>query len=185
MVALVLIALFHTAIFTALAGYLDRDSPPRAADVAFVPGGDGYGHRILKAAELVRQGYAPKAVISGPDGNYGYYECDLAIPFAVKAGYPDKYFLPFPNKAHSTRAEAAMAADEFHHLGARRVLLVTSDYHTRRAGNLFRSAASDIEFIVVAAPDEFFTVNGWWQNREGRKIFLNEWLKTLGGLFNL
>ncbi len=181
--AVLLAAVFHTQALTALGAYLVQDSAPAKADVAFVLAGDAYGHRILKAGELVRQGYVPRALISGPAGNYGYYECDLAIPFAVKAGYPASYFLPFPHEAHSTREEAAAAAGEFHKLGARRVLLVTSNFHTRRAGKLFRAAAPDIEFNVVGAPDEHFRVDDWWRDREAQKTFLYEWLKTIAGWF--
>jgi uncharacterized SAM-binding protein YcdF (DUF218 family) len=177
--AVVLLAvLFHVRILTALGAYLDQSGPPEKADVVFVLAGDASGHRILKGAELVRQGYAPRVVVSGPAGNYGYYEFDLAIPFAVRAGYPESYFVPFPNHALSTREEAAAAAAEFREFGAHRVLLVTSLFHTRRAGGDFRAAAPGVTFIVVAAPDENFTKDGWWHNREARKTFLLEWLKT-------
>jgi uncharacterized SAM-binding protein YcdF (DUF218 family) len=141
--------------------------------------GDASGNRILKGAELVRQGYASRVVVSGPAGTYGYHECDLAIPFAVKAGYPQSEFVPFPNEALSTRDEAAAAAEELRTLGAHRVLLVTSLFHTRRAGALFRATAPDLTFIVVAAPDRYFTPNGWWRNREARKTFFLEWTKTV------
>ena len=168
----------HAAIFTALGAYLDKSGPPEKADAVFVLAGDATGNRILKGAELVREGYAPRVVVSGPAGMYGYHESDLAIPFAVKAGYPASEFVPFPNDAHSTREEAAAAAEELRSLGAHRVLLVTSLYHTRRAGALFRAAAPDLTFIVVSAPDQYFTADGWWHDREARKIFLLEWTKT-------
>jgi uncharacterized SAM-binding protein YcdF (DUF218 family) len=177
--------LLHARILTALAGYLDQSGPPEKADAVFVLAGDASGQRILKGAELVRQGYAPRAIVSGPAGDYGYYECDLAIPFAVKAGYPGSEFVPFPNHAHSTREEAAAAAEELRSLGAHRVLLVTSLYHTRRAGSLFRAAAPGLKFIVVSAPDENFNPDGWWRNREARKTFLIEWLKTVSGWFQI
>jgi uncharacterized SAM-binding protein YcdF (DUF218 family) len=183
--ALLLAIVFHARIFTALADHLNQSGPPEKADVVFVLAGDPWGHRILKGAELVRESYAPRVVVSGPDGAYGNYECDLAIPFAVKAGYPQSYFVRFPNHARSTREEAAAAAVELHDLGVHRVLLVTSLYHTRRAGNLFRAAAPDLRFFVVAAPDQDFTTGGWWQNREARKLFLMEWLKTGAGWLNL
>ncbi len=170
-------------MLTALGAYLEQDSPPAKADVAFVLAGDGYGRRILKAGDLIRQGYVPQAVISGPAGNYGFYECDLAIPFAVKSGYPATYFLPFPNQVHSTHEESEAATDELRKLGAKRVLLVTSNYHTRRAGKMFRAAAPDIEFIVVGAPDEHFRADGWWRDREAQKTFVYEWLKTVAGWF--
>jgi uncharacterized SAM-binding protein YcdF (DUF218 family) len=153
--------------------------------VVLVLAGDSYGNRILKGAELVREGYAPKALISGPEGVYGLHESDLAIPFAVRAGYPESYFLSFPHAAKSTREEAEASESELHRLGAHRVLLVTSVYHTRRAGNLFRSVVPDITFIVVAAPDPYFTPGGWWHQREARKTFLMEWTKTVTSWFRL
>jgi uncharacterized SAM-binding protein YcdF (DUF218 family) len=181
--AVLAVVLLRAPILTGLAEYLNQSGPPEKADVVFVLAGDGTGHRILKAAELVSQGYAPRVVVSGPDGNYGYYECDLAIPFAVKAGYPQSEFVPFPHRARSTREEAADAAVELHTLGAHRVLLVTSLFHTRRAGRMFRAAAPDLTFIVVAAPDENFTPDGWWHNREASKTFLLEWTKTVASWF--
>ena len=170
--------LFRAPILTALGSYLDESGPPQKADTVLVLAGDSSGNRILKAAELVREGYAPAAVVSGPSGSYGLHECDLAIPFAMRAGYPQSYFIPFPNDARSTRDEAEASVAELRSLGAHRVLLVTSLYHTRRAGEIYRSIAPDLTFIIVSAPDANFTKQGWWRNREGRKTFLIEWLKT-------
>jgi uncharacterized SAM-binding protein YcdF (DUF218 family) len=175
---LVLAVVFRTALLGAFGSYLVRDETPQKADMAVVLGGDAYGNRILKAAELVRQGFAPKALISGPPGFYGSHECDLAIPFAERAGYPASYFLHFEHKATSTMEEAQVIAAELRRLGAKRILLVTSDFHTHRAGRIFRAAAPDLTFYVVAAPDFFFTAHGWWHNREGRKLFALEWAKT-------
>ena len=177
--------LLHSAILGALGSYLVSAGPPQKADLAFVLAGDFNGPRIFQAAALARQGYVPKVVVSGPAGDYGYYECDLAIPFAEKAGYPASYFLHFENHALSTAEEAQAAAGELRRLGAKRVLLVTSDYHTRRAGKIFRAAAPEITFYVVAAPDFYFTADGWWRNREGRKTFATEWMKTVAEWFGI
>jgi uncharacterized SAM-binding protein YcdF (DUF218 family) len=172
---------FHTALLVAFASYLVRSGPPGKADMILVLGGDAYGNRILTAAELVRRGYAPKILVSGPPGFYGYHECDLAIPFAEKAGYPASYFLHFEHDATSTQEEAMVDTAELRRLEAKRVLLVTSDFHTRRAGKIFRATAPDLTFYVVAAPDAHFTVQGWWHDREGRKTFVLEWEKTVAG----
>ena len=98
--------MFHERIFGAMGSYLVQAEKPVKADVGVVLAGDSRGNRILKAAELVKQGFIPRVLISGPDGNYGFYECDLAIPFAVKAGYPESYFVHFENTARSTEEEA-------------------------------------------------------------------------------
>lgn len=157
-----------------------KAGPPHTADIAVVLAGDSSGERILKAAELVRAGYAPQALVSGPAGMYGFYECDLAIPFAEKAGYPASYFRRAPNQAHSTQEEAAAMLAEVRAMGAHTILLVTSDYHTRRAGKIYRSLGRDLRFYVVASPDEDFTMERWWKSREGRKTLVIEWMKTVG-----
>jgi uncharacterized SAM-binding protein YcdF (DUF218 family) len=174
-----LLVLFHAQILAALGNFLVKAGPPQKADAIVVLAGDGFGRRIVTAADLVKQGYAPQALVSGPNGNYGNHECDLAIPFAVKAGYPESYFVHVEHSGRSTEAEARAVAEKLRAMGAKRVILVTSDYHTRRAGKIFRKAAPDFEFFVVAAPDEFFDANNWWRNREASKIFLLEWMKTV------
>lgn len=182
---LVLGLIFRKTILAELGSYLVKADLPEKADIALVLAGDGDGNRILTAAQLARRGYVPKVLVSGPSGVYGHYECDLAIPFAVKAGYPESYFLHFENDARSTQEEARDAIPRLHELGAHKVLLVTSDYHTRRAGKIYRSLAPDLQFIVVAAPDTSFTAGGWWHNRQGEKIAFNEWVKTLTEPFGI
>ena len=189
--ALVLIALivlglvFRNAVLAGLGSYLVKAEAPEKADIALVLAGDSEGNRILAAAQLVRRGYISKVLVSGPSGQYGHYECDLAIPFAVKAGYPESYFLHFENDARSTKEEALAAVARLHQLGVHKVLLVTSDYHTRRAGKIFRSAAPDLQFVVVASPDSSFTPGGWWHNRQGEKIAFTEWVKTVTERFGI
>jgi uncharacterized SAM-binding protein YcdF (DUF218 family) len=127
----------------------------------------------------VRRGLAPKALVSGPGDVYGLHESDLAVAFAVRHGFPESYFLPFPNEEKSTAAEADVVIAELRKLHAHRIDVVTSNFHTRRAGNIYRSRARDLEFHFVSAPDPFYSADGWWKNREGRKTFLVEWEKTV------
>jgi len=177
--ALLLAAALHTQILSGLGSYLVRTDPPAKADVALVLAGDNSGNRILTAAELERRGYVRKVVVSGPGEVYGLHECDLAIPFAVKKGYPASYFEHAEHFAHSTAEEARAVLPKLRQEGDRRIIVVTSDYHTRRAGKVFRAAAPDLTFLVVAAPDAYFSADGWWHNREGQKTFLTEWEKTV------
>jgi uncharacterized SAM-binding protein YcdF (DUF218 family) len=177
--AVVLLLLFHTAVLTALGNFLVHASPPQKADVIVVLAGDGFGHRILTAGDLVKNGYAPFALVSGPDGNYGKHECDLAIQYAVRAGDPESYFAHLEHHGRSTEEEAQAVVKRLREMGVKRVILVTSNYHTRRAGSIFHRAAPDLDFIMVAAPDEFFEPDRWWKSREASKIFLLEWTKTI------
>lgn len=180
-ILLLALAAFYPLFFRACGRYLECGGPPRRAEAIVVLAGDFYGHRILKACELVREGYAPVALVSGPSGNYGHYESDLAIPFAVDHGCRPEWLAPVPNNCRSTRDESALFANELRRRGVKSYLLVTSNYHTRRAGRLFRRAAPDLSVAVVAAPDENFDPDRWWHSREARKTFALEWLKTVAG----
>ncbi len=176
---ILLLAVFHATIFAALGQYLVEASPPQKADVAVVLAGDEWGHRILTAAQLVRDGYVPKVMVSGPDGVYGNHECDLAIPFAVRHGFPESYFIHAEHNARSTLDEAKALVPEIRRAGYKTVAIVTSNYHTRRAGRIFRTLAPDLTIVMVAAPDEHYDPRDWWRSREGQKTFLTEWEKTV------
>ena len=178
-------AITHSLWLSALGAYLIRADQPAHADYAVVLAGDAYGHRIIEGGELVRQGFVRKALISGPRGFYGMPESELAVNFAVKKGYPADYFVQFPHCELSTQAEAQVIIPELRRLGVHSFLLVTSDYHTHRAGRYFRQLADELDMRVIAAPDEFFRWNSWWRNREGQKIFYMEWSKTVASLFGL
>jgi uncharacterized SAM-binding protein YcdF (DUF218 family) len=165
-----------------LAGLLIRDEGPAKADALVVLAGDPYGQRLLHAAELARQGYAGKVIVSGPS-YFDIHECDIAIQFAVRKGYPVEYFIALPNDALSTREEARVVLEELKRRGMRSFLLVTSDYHTARAGRIYRSTMKKLgggpDMRLVAAPDKWFSRDGWWKSREGLKIVFMEWSKTL------
>ena len=178
--AVVLVLATYPIWLTVLGGYLVHSDAPVPADMIVVLAGDFTGSRILTAGNLVRQGFAPKALISGPAGVYGIYESELAIAMAVRNGYPAAYFVAFPNDSKSTASESEAVISELRKLHVHKIDLVTSNFHTRRAAKIFRSQAPDMEVHVVAAPDRYFTPNGWWKEREGRKTFVMEWMKTVG-----
>jgi uncharacterized SAM-binding protein YcdF (DUF218 family) len=162
----------------AMGQYLVETDPPAKSDMIVVLGGDWFGNRILKAAELSKQGYAPHVLVSGGGYLYGKYEGDMAVPFAVSHGYDEKIFIKLLYPSSSTRDEAKAVIPELRRLGVRKYILVTTEFHTRRAGKIFRELAPDLELRVVPSPDTLHW-NNWWREREGRKTFLMEWTKTV------
>jgi uncharacterized SAM-binding protein YcdF (DUF218 family) len=166
----------------ALGHALVRDDGPAKADIAVVLAGDFYGHRIEKAAALVREGYVPVVLVDGPQGVYGTHESALAIQYIMAKGAPGGWFLDFPIEANSTQEEAALVLPELRRRNVHSYLLVTSDYHSARAGRVFRaqqrSMGYDASMRVVIARDEHFAPDTWWHTREGRKTAFMEWAKT-------
>ena len=177
-VLVLLLLLTHNIWLGWMGEWLVRSETPSHADVIVVLAGDPSGHRILRAAQLVKQGYSSTVLVSGPGGAYDLHECDLAIPFVVRRGYPASWFLPVPHSAHSTEEEGKALLLVLQKLRAHTVLVVTSDYHTRRAWRTLRAQWPGVDVHMIACDDEFFSPSGWWHTREGRKTFLLEWTKT-------
>jgi uncharacterized SAM-binding protein YcdF (DUF218 family) len=168
-----------------LGEYLTYTEPPCKADMIVVLAGDFSGHRISRAAELLKAGWAPKVLVSGTGYCYGFNEGDLAIQYIARAGYPPDEFFNLPSPARSTTAEVQYIVPELRRRGVHRFILVTSNFPTRRAAGIFRRTAPDLPFRVVAAPDNDFTPDGWWHNREGRKTAFTEWLKTVADVLGV
>jgi uncharacterized SAM-binding protein YcdF (DUF218 family) len=171
------VALALAPIASWLGGALVRDEPPVHADAAVVLAGDDNGIRTLTAGRLVKGGYVPYAYLSGPP-HLDARESDHMLAYAVKQGFPASYFQLFPDSADSTRDEAHAFKEEFQRRGIRRILLVTSNFHTRRAYYLFHKINPELEIHSIAAPDPRFSPEGWWKNRPGQKLFVLEWIKT-------
>lgn len=110
------------------------------------------------------------------------WECDTNIHYAVRKGFSRDLFHPvrLPPGVDSTSTEVQYVANNiFRPQNIRKVLLVTSNYHTRRAAHFLRTEAPWLQVAVTAAPDPFFKPGSWWKTRNGKKTFLLEWTKTI------
>jgi uncharacterized SAM-binding protein YcdF (DUF218 family) len=155
---------------------------PVHADLILVLGGDFWGPRVLKAADLARLGYAPKVLISGPRYR-GRPEGELAIEYLAGQRYATNSFESFEHHAHSTLDETLALRPELIRRRVKRVILVTSAYHSRRALILFQLVCRGIDFISVPAPDPYFHPDRWWSDENSRWLFVSEWSKTAGSVF--
>jgi uncharacterized SAM-binding protein YcdF (DUF218 family) len=172
---------------TAIGRALVRDEAPRNADAIIVLAGDGTGGRVLKACQLARERLAPLILVSGPMAQYGINEADLAVHFAVQNGCSREWLRPVYFHAMSTEEEAREFGKYITgHPEIRSLLLVTSEYHTARSFRTFhKQLGSHVTLTSVAAPDRYFTPQGWWHNREGQKTVFFEVSKTLANWIGL
>lgn len=177
--------LLSPQILLALGTALVTDQPPQKSDAILVLAGDSVGQRILKGADLAQQGFAPLVYVSGPGGFYGRSEDQLAIAFATESGHPPDRFVGLPNRAESTSDEARLLLPILRSRGVKRLLLVTSNYHTARASRTFRRTDPQMQIITVAANDRMFPPQSWWRNRQGQKTLFFEVSKTLADYVGL
>lgn len=149
------------------------------ADLIVVMGGDFWGPRVVTAAELGAQGLAPLVLISGPP--YGNRpEGELAVEYLVQRGYPRNLFEVFAHDQRSTLGEVLALCPELNRRRVKRVIVVTSSYHSRRCEILFRLFCPGIQFLSVPAPDDHYYAGGWWNDAGSRDLFFSEWSKILG-----
>jgi uncharacterized SAM-binding protein YcdF (DUF218 family) len=152
------------------------DEPAEHADVIVVLGDDNYtGDRAALAGDLYRAGLAPQVVASGRllrpyAGIAEMIERDLE-----SRGVPAASIVKFTHRAGSTREEAEALKGLVASRGWKRVLVVTSNYHARRARFIFgRVFPPSITVRVSAAHDSEFDPSRWWETRLGRKLLFNE-----------
>jgi uncharacterized SAM-binding protein YcdF (DUF218 family) len=166
--------------------FLVVSQAPETADIVVVLAGDIRGDRILRAVELVQQGHAPRILVDGSMEVYGAGEADLATTFALQHGASREIFEPFPMEADSTLEEAQIVDAELAGRGVRKALVVTSNFHTRRALRIFEAVASGkVKYVMVAAPSPDFQPDRWWYTRAGKRTLLLEYLKTLNSWYEL
>jgi len=160
--------------------FLVCSNAPEPADLILVLGGDFYGPRVLKGADLAVQGYAPLVLISGPPYQRGRSEAEFAIDFLTSKGYSRRLFQAFGHHAGSTVTEATVVGAELKRRQVHRVILVTASYYSRRADIVFRLFYPGIHFISVSAPDPHYDPEHWWTDRGSRRLFFSECKKIVG-----
>ena len=119
-----------------------------------------------------------------------FSETELMARQARELGVPAEHLILAPIGADSTIEEALALRPVLAERGFRNILVVTSNFHTRRAKLVFvevyRPRATIVH--VSASPDLRFDPKTWWQTREGRKyLFLDvlKWLYTWWELWTL
>jgi uncharacterized SAM-binding protein YcdF (DUF218 family) len=168
-------------VLQTLGGKLLVVNEPKTADFILVLTGDRQ-IRMHEAFRLLRDGWAPRVVIMA-DPTWEIFsrnEAQLAREF-VSSLPPELGNATdvVPLTADSTWDEAAEISKYMDTVGAHSALIVTSDYHTRRALSVFRRLLPEKEFGVCGAPDPAQFGMRWWQRRTWAKRALGEGTRLL------
>jgi uncharacterized SAM-binding protein YcdF (DUF218 family) len=171
--------------------YLQHEDPLRRADALFVLGGSNL-ERGLEAADLYREGYAPAIVLSPAQeepavavararGVRFPREADLIRDALVGLGVPSGAIVIGQGSVDNTAAEGALLRALMAARGWRSVIVVTSKYHTRRAGFAMRRAlaGTGAEVIVRASRYDPGDPARWWRHRRDVRFMMEEWPKLI------
>jgi len=157
------------------------DDPAAHADAILLLGDDNfYADRATRAAELIRQGAAPVVIASGRRLRPSAGMVELEQHDLVERGVPKEKMLLFAHDADNTEEEAGALAKFCAERHMRSVIIVTSNYHTRRARYIFeKTFPSSISISIASARDGDFDPEHWWEKRKSEKLFVREWVGML------
>jgi hypothetical protein len=182
LVAVMIIVLLGTFAILRSGKFLVVDHPERS-DVIVVLAGDDHDRRYWRGIELLRAGYGRQMQLDVPAGElYGHTYAEQAADFVTQsAGDVESQVRICIIENDSTVQEASDIARCLVRVypAARSVLLVTSDFHTRRASSILRSRLPQYRWSVAAVRDPSRFGESWWRQREWAKTYIYEWEKLV------
>jgi len=163
------------------AGFLVIDAPERS-DVIVVLAGDYNDRRLRRGLELLAAGEG-KTLLVDANSDVIFFGRSVA---SQEADYLRRLSGLSTDRARvcaiaveSTYAEASAVRPCLEERHAKTALLVTSDYHTRRALSIFSKRLPQYRWSVAAAKDEAVFEDNWWRRRPWAKTTLLEWTKLV------
>jgi uncharacterized SAM-binding protein YcdF (DUF218 family) len=173
---LFVVYLVRRPILRAVGDYWVVEDPPSQADALIVLSDDNFiGSRAARAADLYHEGRAPKIIASGrmmrPYAGVG----ELMQRDLTDRGVPTSAIEIYRHNASDTLEEAQTLRSLVVQKGWHHVVIVTSNYHTRRARYIFQKVfPQGVQVDVASAKDPDFDISDWWEHRAGLKAFLHE-----------
>jgi DUF218 domain len=150
--------------------------------------------RIAGAVLLVQQGITDKILLSVPKESYwGQLMVPIAKAYNEKLYGQDMVshfiFCETQDNVDSTEEESGILLDCMKAQRWHSIVVVTSDYHTRRAGIIWRQMVrekhSSLQLWVHGVPDPEFRASAWWRDRRSTKYWFLECTKLLWTLVGL
>ena len=177
----------HEPVLRAVAGTLVVEDPLADADALVVVAGDA-PFREQAVADLFKQGWAPRVIISRPANpaavaallEMGVRRLDIqgeSQAALIRFGVPAAALVPVEQTAQITEDELALVRQEARAHGWRRLILVSSPEHTRRVKTIwYWRGSGGVEAIVRPSPYGRFSRDGWWRDRRMAERVLHEYL---------
>jgi hypothetical protein len=165
--------------FAANAGRLLVVDAPQPSDVILVLAGET-DRRPARALQLLEQGYGSRVVIDVPAAARIYDSTQVQLAEKYIQGLPQAAAVRIcPITGLSTREESHDAEKCLAGEAGNRILIVTSEFHTRRALSIFRHEVRGKFFSVAGASDERQFGTHWWAHRQWSKTCSDEWQRLL------
>jgi uncharacterized SAM-binding protein YcdF (DUF218 family) len=163
------------------------EDPLDKADALIVLGDDNfYADRATRAVQLFREGKAALVVASGRRLRPNASVSELIEHDLVERGVPKDRIVRFTHDGDSTLEEAQALVKLVTQKKWHNVIVVTSNYHTRRARYIFRRVfPQGMQVWVASARDGDFDPEHWWEKRKSIKELTREFAGMVVTLWEL
>jgi uncharacterized SAM-binding protein YcdF (DUF218 family) len=172
--------------------FMAVEDPLEHADAIFVLAGTRV-ERPLEAADLYLSGWAPRVLVTRDSGEVaadsaerrGVHvpsDFDLSREVLLRLGVPEDALIT-PDRLHdNTASEAETLREIALQRKWRRVIVVSSKYHLRRAALICRRKlrGTDVQLIVRGSRYDPATPETWWRRRSDIRWLLLEVPKLVG-----
>jgi len=150
---------------------------PQHADVIVVLAGETF-RRPNRGLELLSENYAPRMLLDVPavEMIYDQNVVELAQRYLQQLSQSQSVSV-CPIVGLSTKAETRDVAQCLEKSGAHSILVVASDFHTRRALSTFEHELPQYTIYVAAASDPGRFIATWWKRRQWAKMNFDEWIR--------
>ncbi len=164
---------------------ISNDPLPAHVDAAIVLQGSVAGERVRVhgAMNLLKQGHAERIVLSLPHESYWGEEIAPSARLYLEKNYGAAFanqvdFCETGPGVNSTEQEAVALAPCIQEHEWKTVAIVTSNYHTRRAGIIWRKIIGrqepSVRLWIEGVADPEFRTDGWWRERLSAKTWYLE-----------
>ena len=178
--------LFRAPILTLYAHCFVLQNAQKGADAIICLSGD----RETRTAECLRlwnRGFAKRLFVTEEKAKsaefnvieLSHLQFAQAVTQKMKLAAKWELLPSLSGGATSTFDEAEDALAYAKMAGWRRIIIVTDEFHTRRAHLAFQKVfdGSDVVVEVAGAPNELFAVDDWWLSERGILAYFGETVK--------
>lgn len=158
------------------------------SDAIVVFSGDN-GVRTEVGVELLKEGYGEYLILSGGKVYDDVTMAELMKNHAIKLGVDENKIL-IDDKSLTTYENAEFTKEIMEENNFNSLIVVTSDYHTRRSKLTMEKSLEDtlidgqnVEVIVTPSKEEEFDIK-WWTSGNSILLIISEYLKLIGYWIN-
>lgn len=176
----------HPFLLRSYANFFTVNNYEKGADAILILGGSA-DTRAKKATNLLRSGYAPIILITQPAAPIREYKDIIVDDYKNLITILNFEKVPFKeiiNKDGGAKSTFDEARDLINYLKdnqLNKIIIVTDNFHTRRAiyafRKIFKESNIGVTLEIAGAENNIYDSSNWWKTERGLNAYVSELFK--------